>query len=174
MITLIMAVSKNGVIGNRGEIPWYIPDDFKYFKEQTLGKPILMGRGTWDSLPKKPLPNRKNIVLSRSLDIESDVYVARDINAAIEFALTTEEYKATNEIMVIGGEQLYRQTLDMADRVLYTYIDSEYDGDAYFPSLDDDCNWSLRSNERHDYQGLVYEFRCYVRSYVPPCVLDHL
>ncbi|VFP88738.1 type 3 dihydrofolate reductase [Candidatus Erwinia haradaeae] len=126
MISLIAAISVNRVIGLRNKIPWNLPADRKWFKVMTLHKPILMGRKTWESIAL-PLEGRLNIVISRQhLDIEG----VRSV-VTIEQALT--QVKTEKELMVIGGGSIYQQMIPKAERLYLTYIDTEVEGDIYFP-----------------------------------------
>jgi len=130
-ISIIVAAATNNVIGSDGELPWRLPEDLKRFKQLTIGKPVIMGRLTYESIGK-PLPDRRNIVLSarKGLNIEGcDVVDTPD--AAIRLAGGAEE------VMVIGGGSVYSQMLPMADRIYMTRINGTFDGDTFFPELDD-------------------------------------
>ena len=130
-ISIIVAAATNNVIGSDGELPWRLPEDLKRFKQLTIGKPVIMGRLTYESIGK-PLPDRRNIVLSarKGLNIEGcDVVDTPD--AAIRLAGGAEE------VMVIGGGGVYSQMLPMADRIYMTRINGTFDGDTFFPELDD-------------------------------------
>ena len=120
MIALIAAIAKNNCIGNHGEIPWHLPEDMKRFKELTMGKIVLMGRKTWESLPEKwrPLPGRKNIVITRQepYSVASNVEVFH----TVEEAISTHP---TEDIFIIGGAEIYRQTIDQADTLCITHVD---------------------------------------------------
>ena len=158
-ISLIVAVSTNDVIGVRGQLPWHLPNDFRYFKEATIGKPVLMGRLTWDSIGK-PLPGRQNIAMTRQPGFDAPgAIVVSSIDAAIAAA------GEADELMVIGGGQLYQQFIDSADRIYMTRVDTNVDGDTSFPVLDPE-QWSLTScqensaDERHAFD---YAFRVYDR-----------
>jgi dihydrofolate reductase len=130
-VALVAAAAKNGVIGRDGALPWRIPSDLKRFKAVTMGKPIIMGRKTWDSLPKKPLPGRLNIVLTRHRGFKAEgAVVAGTRDAALEAADSAEE------ICVIGGGEIYQLFLPVASRIYLTEVDAMVEGDAYFPPLD--------------------------------------
>ena len=132
-ISLVVAAACNGVIGRNGTLPWSLPDDLKRFKELTLGKPILMGRRTWDSLPRKPLPGRDNLVVSRSVPVgERDG--ARWF-AGIGAALDWCRAQGAAEACVIGGAELFRETLPLADIVHLTRVEREGEGDTGLPPL---------------------------------------
>ena len=126
MITLIAACSKNRVIGKDNKLLWYLPNDLKRFKRLTTGKTILMGRKTFESIGK-PLPNRKNIILSNNIDLHIDgCEIINDIN----------QLNLTEDIVIIGGEQIYKLFIDRADLIELTLIDKDFEGDAFFPDID--------------------------------------
>jgi dihydrofolate reductase len=130
LISLVVAVSRNGVIGKAGGLPWHISSDLKLFKALTLGKPIIMGRKTWESLPRKPLPGRINIVITRQVGFLAEgATVVATAEQAIAAAGEAEE------IAVIGGGEIYQMFLPQADRVYYTEVDLNVEGDTYFPKL---------------------------------------
>jgi dihydrofolate reductase len=130
MISFVVAVSKNGVIGREGGLPWHISSDLKRFKEITMGKPVVMGRKTWESLPRRPLPGRRNIVITRSKDFVAD---------GAEVAATPEEALRLSgdvpEVAVIGGGEIYRLFWPLVDRLYLTEVDLEVSGDTYFPAV---------------------------------------
>jgi dihydrofolate reductase len=153
-ITLIVAVAENGVIGAKGGLPWHIPEDLKRFKALTLGKPILMGRKTWDSLPRKPLPGRTNIVVTREPGFHADGAV---VAHSIEDALVAAEREQPEEIMVIGGQAIFAATLPRASRIHWTQIIARPEGDAVMPPLD--SNWRETAREGpFESGGLRYAF----------------
>ncbi|MEB2872796.1 dihydrofolate reductase [Pseudomonas rhizosphaerae] len=134
---LIAALAENRVIGIDNSMPWHLPGDFKYFKATTLGKPIIMGRKTWDSLGR-PLPGRLNLVVSRQSDLDlpgAEVFASLD--AAIERAEAWAHEEGAEEVMLIGGAQLYELGLGQADRLYLTRVASQPDGDAWFPEFDE-------------------------------------
>ncbi|MBN2983883.1 dihydrofolate reductase [Cohnella algarum] len=136
-VTLIAAVARNGVIGADNGLPWRLPADMAFFTAQTMGKPVLMGSRTFRSL-KRPLKGRTNVVLSRSMaETPEGCVLVRSIEEALK------RY-AGEPLMVIGGEEVYRQTLDRADRLLLTEVEAEVDGDAFFPEFDKSA-WRLVS-----------------------------
>jgi dihydrofolate reductase len=141
MISLIVAASENGVIGRDGELPWRQSDDLRRFKAVTMGKPIVMGRKTWESIGR-PLPGRQNIVVSRQpgLDIDGADVVA-SASAAVDAA------RDADEIMIIGGSEIYALFMPLASRVYLTRVHAHVEGDAVFPALDGD--WRLVHEERH-------------------------
>lgn len=136
---IVAAMDENNVIGKEGDIPWHYPEDMEHFRETTTGYPVVMGRSTYESLPEnyRPLPQRKNIVLTRSgIEVPEEVSVARSLEEAWEIAEKTGKEK----LFIIGGASVYRQTLDKADRMIITEIHESYDGDTFFPEWDED-NW---------------------------------
>jgi len=144
-LSLIAALGENRVIGVDNSMPWHLPGDFKYFKATTLGKPIIMGRKTWDSLVR-PLPGRLNIVVSRQVDLQlegAEVYPS--LEAAVARAQEWALEQGTDEVMLIGGAQLYTQGMDQADRLYLTRVALSPEGDAWFPEFDL-AQWKLVSN----------------------------
>lgn len=141
-LTVIVAMARNHVIGLNNEMPWHLPDDLRFFKERTLGKTVVMGRRTWDSLRTRPLPNRRNIVLSRNpgLRLEGALVVASLPQAAM--------LADSAEVMLIGGAELYAQALPLAERLYLTEVDAAPAGDAYFPAIDP-ADWRETAREPH-------------------------
>jgi len=139
---IIAAVAENGVIGKDGDIPWHIPEDLKRFKRLTTGNPVVMGRKTFESLPEeyRPLPGRTNIVLTLS-GVKADVEEAESLDEA-----WMKADELSDKAFIIGGESVYRQCLDEADRIEITEIHEEYDGDSFFPEVD----WSRWEEESRD------------------------
>ncbi len=135
-ISLIVAVSRNGIIGIDNQLPWHLPEDLKYFKSVTMGKPIIMGRKTYDSIGR-PLPGRTNIVITRDSSWQAEgVEVARTLAQAMTLGQLACAQADVDEAMVIGGEQIYRMTLPAADRLYLTEVQAEVEGDAFFPEFD--------------------------------------
>jgi dihydrofolate reductase len=133
-VSIIVAVADNNVIGADNKMLWHIPEDFKHFKAVTMGKPCIMGRKTFDSIVAslgKPLPGRVNIVISRSNPQYSGALTCKDLNEALEQAAKT----GTDEIMVIGGAQIYAQALPLAQKIYLTRVHQIPEGDATFPTL---------------------------------------
>ncbi len=158
-LALIAAMARNRVIGRDNAMPWHLPEDLRYFKAKTLGKPIVMGRKTFDSLGR-PLPGRTNIVVSRQADLTLDgAQVFASIDDALNAARQQAQADGVDEVMVIGGDNLYRQTLERADRIYLTRIDSEPEGDAWFPDFDEQA-WTLAS-ERAVAAGEGYPAHAY-------------
>lgn len=163
-LCLIVAVSRNGVIGRDNQLPWHLPEDLKFFKSVTMGKPILMGRKTFESIGR-PLPGRTNIVISRDPQWHSaGVEVAQSLEAALQLGREACHAAGAEEIMVIGGEQIYRMALPLADRLYLTQVDAEIEGDAYFPVVDFD-DWQQVSEalpeayDDHSYRFLTQDRR---------------
>lgn len=128
-ICLVAAMARNRGIGLNGKMPWHLPGELQHFKATTMGKPIVMGRKTWESIGR-PLPGRQNIVISRNRDYAEDgIYLCHSLQQAVEIADGTE-------IMVIGGGELYRQALPKAKRMVLTLVDCEPDADTFFPAWD--------------------------------------
>ena len=141
-ITLVAAVAKNGVIGRDGDLPWRLPDDLKTFKRLTLGKPVVMGRKTWESIGR-PLPDRHNVVMTRSSDFEAPgASVVDSVEAALDLLA------GADDVMIIGGGAIYREFLEFADRIFLTEVDAEVEGDVRFPSLDA-SRWSEVFRDYH-------------------------
>lgn len=144
MISCIVAMDKNRVIGKDNDIPWYLPADLQYFKKTTLHKTVIMGRNCYVSIGR-PLPKRTNIIITRDpYFISSICMVARSIPEALHMAHQQEE----EEVFIIGGGQVYEQTADLWDRLYLTEVDLETDGDVFFPSINTG-EWTLMSEEFH-------------------------
>lgn len=128
-ISIIVAVAKNNVIGKDNKLPWHLPEDLKHFKELTSGHTVIMGRKTFESIGR-PLPNRKNIVISRNENFKAnDMEVVHSIEQALD--LTKNE----DEVFIIGGAEIYKQALLLVNKIYLTRINKDYEGDAYFPEL---------------------------------------
>jgi len=133
--SLIVAVADNGVIGLGGDMPWHISADLRYFKQVTMGAPVIMGRKTYQSIGRA-LPGRANIVVSRNSKFEApDADLVLDVNSALSKARTIAEIKGGEEVFVIGGAEVYEQAMGAADRIYLTRIHAEFPGDAFFPIL---------------------------------------
>lgn len=160
-LTLIAAVANNRVIGQNNALPWHLPEDMKHFKETTHGAPVIMGRKTWESLPEKfrPLPGRANIVISRNPHYKAPgATLANSLDAALNTCNTA------TEAFVIGGEELYRQAIDQADRLILTEIALTVNGDAHFPVIAAG-NWHETSRQSHlSSSGIPYAFVIYERT----------
>lgn len=147
-LSLIVAFAENRVIGLDNQMPWHLPADLKHFKAKTLGKPIIMGRKTWDSLGR-PLPGRLNVVVSRQADLQLEgAEVFTSLDAAIVRADQWAREQGVDELMLIGGAQLYTQALPLAQRLYLTRIALSPQGDAFFPEVDL-RQWHCESREEH-------------------------
>ncbi|MEC0330661.1 dihydrofolate reductase [Paenibacillus sp. FSL R5-0527] len=160
-ITLIWAMAQNGVIGRNNQLPWRLPADLKFFKAQTMGKTMIMGRKTWESMGSKPLPGRHSVVLTQDTSYRAE---GADVVHTLEEALRYE--KGGEELMVIGGAGVFRLFFPIADKLLVTRIDQDIEGDVFFPAL----NWEdfdlvheqqgIRDDKNpYDYRFLTYERR---------------
>ena len=154
-LSLIAALADNGTIGKDNALPWHLPDDFKWFKKMTMGKPVIMGRRTWESIGRKPLPGRKNIVLTRSPSShEAGVEMVFNLQRAVELA------GRADEAVVIGGARLYAEALPIADLMYLTRVHAEIEGDTVFPEVDWD-RWERRLREAHAADDRhAYAFTC--------------
>jgi dihydrofolate reductase len=139
---IIVAMANNGCIGKDNDLPWRLPADLKFFKKTTLGHTILMGRKTFESIGSKPLPGRKNVVITRDVNFKSE---GVDIYHSIDKAL---EQLIDEDIFIIGGAQIYEQTLQLTDFLYITRVNTTVDGDAYFPEISS-SNWELIQEEMH-------------------------
>lgn len=166
-LVLVVAMSENGVIGRDGGLPWHIRSDLKNFKAITQFKPVIMGSNTWDSLPRKPLPGRLNLVLSRDLKFEAEGgIVCSTLMEALDIAREHAEDDGAEEICVIGGANLYAQTLPKADRLYVTLVHAEVEGDTHFPAIDPQL-WKVVREEAYP-QGEgddhAFTFKIYERA----------
>lgn len=133
-----IARARNGVIGRDGDLPWRLKSDLAIFKATTLFKPVIMGRKTWDSLPKKPLPGRLNVVLSRDGTFEPEgAIVCEQLNEAFQIAREHAADDGAEEVCVIGGASLFAEALPRAKRLYLTEVDAEVEGDTYLPAFDE-------------------------------------
>jgi len=133
-LALIVALGENRVIGQKGRLPWHLPQDLAHFKALTMGKPLIMGRKTWDSIGR-PLPGRLNLVISRADLSIGGAEVFTSLKGALKRADNWAQQQNADEIMVIGGGQLYQQALPLASRLYLTRVAVNPEGDAYFPEL---------------------------------------
>lgn len=159
-VTLIAAIGNNRELGKDNKLIWNIPDDLKFFRDNTMGKYIVMGMNTLNSLPKL-LPGRKHIVLThKNVNLDSSVIVFHNIDDLLRYIETLDE-----EVMVIGGAMIYKQMIEYADKMLLTEINDSKDADAYFPEFSlKDWNRDVLSN--HKYAGLKYSHVVYTRKRV--------
>ena len=165
-LAIIVAAARNGVIGLSNQLPWHLPQDLKYFKAVTFGKPVIMGRKTYESIGR-PLPGRTNIVITRDKQWSAaeGVVVVHSVDEALNEArrVLNESSSGVDEAMIIGGAEIYRETLPRADRVYLTRVLKDFDGDAWFPSLDE-SEWFLESVTSGDsLANVAHEFQVYQR-----------
>jgi dihydrofolate reductase len=163
MISIIVAASENNAIGREGELLWTLPNDMKFFKNTTWGLPAIMGRKTYESLGK-PLPGRINIVITRQDGWHAvGVMVAKDITEALQKAAEAN----CKEIFIIGGGEIYKQSMDVTDRIYLTRVHHTFkDADAFFPAIDENI-WELKSNEDFDFDGkhaYAYSFQVWEKK----------
>ena len=160
-LIMIAALGEDGCIGRRGDMPWHLPEDLKHFKETTMGCPVLMGRATWDSLPRRPLPGRANIVLTRNAGWHGEG--AEAVNSLGEaFAKAGDAPR----LFVIGGASLYGLLMPEASRLILTRVDTRTDdGDTFFPEIDPK-QWKMvaKSETLTSKTGLKYRFEEYERN----------
>lgn len=148
-LVLVVARARNGVIGRDGDLPWRLRSDLQRFKAITLGKPCIMGRKTWESLPLKPLPGRLNLILSRDESFTArGAVVCTTLDEAVEIARETAEEDGIGEICVIGGVALFEKALPRAKRLYLTEVEAEPDGDVMFPAFDE-TDWIELSSKPH-------------------------
>ncbi len=154
-IGLFVAVAENRVIGNKGALPWRIPEDLKRFKALTIGKPCIMGRRTWESLPRKPLPGRTNIVVTRDAGFRAEG--ARCVNS-FEIALEIAAEDDPTEIAIIGGEKVFEAALPRASRIYLTEVMDSPEGDVFMPRIDRAEWFELCREGPHETGGFRYSF----------------
>jgi len=162
MLSHIVAVSENNVIGSKNNLPWNLPNDFKYFKNKTWGMPVIMGRKSYESL-KKSLPGRINIVVTNKTNWQpEDVCVVNNIDSAIEKAREAD----AKEIFIIGGGEIFKQTIDIVSRIYLTRVHATIEGDTYYPEIRKD-QWKLvdeqsfPADEKHKY---AYTFEVWEKN----------
>lgn len=139
IISIIAAMDENRLIGSNNGLPWYLPADFRHFKEVTMGKPVVMGRKTFESIGK-PLPGRKNIVISRKGFAAEGVISVDSIESALQ------EVQGADEVMIIGGANIYEQIIKHAERMYLTHVHAKCEGDAWFPAYDEN-DWLVTGKE---------------------------
>jgi dihydrofolate reductase len=161
IISCIVATAKNNVIGMDNDIPWYLPADLQYFKKVTLNHTIIMGRNCYESIGR-PLPKRTNIIITRDpFFISSNCIIARSIEEALTYAVD----QGDKEVFIIGGGQIYQQTLSLCDRLYITEVDLVVKGDIYFPEINA-AEWNLISEDpksKDDKNDYDYNFKIYER-----------
>jgi dihydrofolate reductase len=162
-ISIIAAVAENGVIGRQGKLPWRLSDDLRRFKHLTMGHTIIMGRRTWESIGR-PLPGRRTVVVTRQTDYRTanaEVKIAASLNDALNFA----EAARDDEAFIVGGAELYRESLSRANRLYLTRVCAAVEGDTSFPEIEWH-NWQLVESEEHDANEkneFAYRFETYDR-----------
>jgi dihydrofolate reductase len=163
-LSVIVAAAENGVIGRNNGLPWHLPEDLCYFKRVTMGKPLVMGRKTFESIGR-PLPGRTNIVITRQRDYRVEgIRVVASLDEALALAEQIAVIDGTEELMVIGGEEIYRAAIPRADRLYLTEVHARVEGDAVLPPIDW-TEWREHRRELHravppnpyDYSFVVYE-----------------
>lgn len=152
MITIIAALAHDGVIGRGNDLPWNLPDDLKHFKEVTLGHPIIMGRRTYESLPRRPLPKRTNIVVSSNYESEGSIICA-SVKEALDKAREIDD-----EVFVIGGRGIFEDALSFADRLLLTHVHGDYEGDVFFPQYDESL-WAAQETILATSEFTIVDYR---------------
>ena len=159
MVSIIVAVAQNGVIGDKNALLWHISEDMRFFKRTTSGHPVIMGRKTYESLGR-PLPNRTNVVISRTADHIEGCTVARSLEEAVAM------FPAEEEVFIIGGAQIYTLALSVADRIYITRVEHDYEGDTSFPAWNE-SEWQLKSREAYpcgEKYPYPFAFECYDRK----------
>ncbi len=164
ILSAIAAMAKNRVIGVDNHLPWSIPEDMKFFRDKTKGHVMIMGRKTFDSFGGKPLPGRLHIVITRNANFRFDhpqVLIVQSLKEAVEKARSfIPQYG--NEVFVIGGGEIYRQSLSLLNRIYLTVVDQEYPGDAYFPEFN---HLPFKLTSQNDRQGTPsYSFCVYEKG----------
>ena len=160
MVSIIVAIAQNGTIGDKNSLLWHIKEDMRFFRTTTSGHAVIMGRKTFESLGSKPLPKRKNIVITRADRDFEGTFTAHSLEEAIAMA------EGDEEIFIIGGAQIYAEALSVADRMYITRVERDYEGDTSFPEIDY-SKWRLVSEERFE-RGEEFDapfaFLCYDRA----------
>lgn len=161
-ISIIAAAARNNVIGRSNQLPWHLPEDLRYFKQVTLGKPVIMGRKTFESIGR-PLPGRLNLVVTRQRDWQAEgVLVAPSLEAAIQAAQTASS-ESVEELMIIGGAEIYGAAMPLASRIYLTRVDIEVEGDAVFPAIDERVWRLVSSTPGVSSADLPHEFQVFER-----------
>ena len=160
MVSIIVAIAQNGTIGDKNSLLWHIKEDMRFFRTTTSGHAVIMGRKTFESLGSKPLPKRKNIVITRAERSFEGAFTAHSLQEAIAMA------EGDEEIFIIGGAQIYAEALSVADRMYITRVERDYEGDTSFPEIDY-SKWQVVSEERYE-RGEEFDapfaFLCYDRA----------
>lgn len=149
---IIAAMSENRVIGKDGQLPWRLPDEMKHFMRLTTGHTVVMGRKTFESINSKPLPNRRNIIVTRNPDYTAEgIETATSVKDAINLAstLSTNHQPPTPNLFICGGQQVYTEALPLTDHLYLTLVHAEFHGDTHFPEFDP-ADWQLTDEVRHE------------------------
>jgi dihydrofolate reductase len=168
IVSIVVAVARNGAIGKGNALPWKLPRDLQHFKQATLGAPIIMGRKTWDSIGR-PLPGRRNIVVTRQPD-----WAAEGAERAASLASALALVEQAPKVSVIGGAQIYAEALPLADELIVTEVDADFDADAFLPRWDRSAFALVERGEPIDENGVRYRFVKYRRiaensaDWIPP------
>jgi dihydrofolate reductase len=158
IVTIVVAISENHVIGKDNKLLWYLPNDLKHFKNITTGHTVIMGRKTYESVGK-PLPKRRNVIITRQAISIEGCEVVNSIEAALNFCAGEEE------VFIVGGAEIYRQALQLTDRIYLTVVHKEFEGDSFFPEISN-AEWKVVFREDHDPDEknlLPYSFVTYER-----------
>jgi len=167
-LSIIVAMANNNAIGKDNQLLWHLPEDLQYFKRTTMGKPIVMGRKTFESIGR-PLPGRLNIVITRQQDWQHDgVKVVHSIDDALRLAEAQSMIDGVDEVMVIGGAEIYKTALPQADKLYITRVDAEIEGDAFFPEIDSSV-WQETNREGFLASDSALKTNTYDYAF---CVLD--
>jgi len=159
MISIIVAVSDDLGIGKNNDLLWHLPEDMKRFKQLTTGNTVIMGKRTWESLPRRPLPNRKNVVIT---DIAGETFPGAVTTYSIEDAV--EQCSSDREVFIIGGGSIYRQFMLVADRLLITHVHRKADADVFFPEIDPKIWEAVEKEEfKAEEGGVPYTYVTYMR-----------
>ncbi|MWN06160.1 type 3 dihydrofolate reductase [Gilliamella sp. Pas-s95] len=165
VLSIIVAMAHNRVIGLNNQMPWHLPADLAWFKKNTINKPVIMGRKTFESIGR-PLPNRHNIIISRQAAIGSHTIPHVSWVQSIEAAILLAQTRHVDEAFIIGGGNIYQQALPLVDRLYLTHIDAELQGDTYFPDYLSE-QWQVIHQESHqpdDKNGYLYQFEVLERK----------
>ncbi|EGG94407.1 Dihydrofolate reductase [gamma proteobacterium IMCC1989] len=169
-LSIIVAMANNNAIGKDNQLLWHLPEDLQYFKRTTMGKPIVMGRKTFESIGR-PLPGRLNIVITRQQDWQHDgVKVVHSIDDALRLAEAQSMIDGVDEVMVIGGAEIYKTALPQADKLFITRVDAEIEGDAFFPEVDP-AVWQETQREHHAASDSALKTNIYDYAF---CVLERM
>lgn len=163
-LAMIVAMAQNRVIGRNNKLPWYLPEDLKYFKRVTMGKPIIMGRKTYESIGR-PLPGRPNIILTRQgFEAPEGVHVVNTLEEAQDLIESLALIEGYDEAMIIGGSQIYSMAFEQCDRLYLTRVHDNVEGDAYFPEYDEHAwvevareDYAADGPNPYDYSFIVYD-----------------